>query len=107
MTDKIVVLATCGSETEAGKIAGALVEGRLAACVNILPGVRSVYRWQSAIEDSSEWLLIIKSRRELFGKLREQIAHLHSYTVPEIIALPIVAGAESYLGWLDAELAVE
>ena len=104
MTDKIVVLNTCGSAEEAGKIARQLVEMRLAACVSILPGARSFYRWQDKIEDSAEWLLVIKSSRGNFDGLRAELEKLHSYEVPEIIALPIVDGAANYLNWLEAEI---
>ena len=104
MTDKIVVLSSCDSEQEAAKLARHLVEKRLAACVNILPGVHSFYHWQGAIEDNTEWLLVIKSRRDLFPALRAEIAKLHTYEVPELVALPVVEGSESYLAWLDREL---
>ena len=104
MTDKIVVLCTCGSSEEAEKIARALVDLRLAACVNVLPGIRSFYRWQGAIEDSVELLLIIKSSRARFDALRAAIERLHTYEVPEIVALPLVAGGPNYLNWLDGEL---
>ena len=104
MTDKIVVLSTCGSEEQAATIARHLVEHHLAACVNILPGARSIYRWKGAIEDAGEWLLVIKTRRDRFASLRAAIAKLHSYEVPEVIALPVVDGSESYLSWLDREL---
>ena len=105
MTDKIVVLCTCGSTEEAGRISTRLVESRLAACVNVVPGLTSVYRWKDAVEESAEWLLVIKSRRNLFERLRAEIVKLHSYEVPEIIALPVVDGAESYLAWIDTETA--
>ena len=104
MTDKIVVLSTCDSEEAASALARTLVEQRLAACVNIVPGARSIYHWQGKLEDSAEWVLIIKSRRDLFERLREAIAKTHSYEVPEIIALPVVDGSEPYLAWLDREL---
>jgi periplasmic divalent cation tolerance protein len=104
MTDKIVVLNTCASMEEAEKIARRLVETRLAGCVSILPGARSVYRWQGKIEDSGEWLLLIKSSRGHFDGLRAELEKLHSYDVPEIIALPIVDGAANYLNWLEAEI---
>lgn len=104
MTDKIVVLSACDSEKKAAELARALVEQRLAACVNIVPGARSIYRWQGKIEDTAEWVLVIKSRRDLFEKLREAIARLHSYEVPEVIALPVVDGSDAYLEWLDREL---
>jgi periplasmic divalent cation tolerance protein len=105
MTDKIVVLTTCDSEEHAEKLARNLVEQHLAACVNILPKGRSIYRWEAKIEDSIEWLVLIKSRRDLFATLRAEIQKLHTYEVPEIIALPIVDGAEPYLDWLNAQLA--
>ena len=104
MTDKIVVLSTCDSEEQAARLARHLVEQRLAACVNILPHVRSIYRWNEKVEDSGEWMLVIKSRRDLFLALRAEIEKVHSYEVPEIIALPVVEGSEAYLGWLDHEL---
>jgi periplasmic divalent cation tolerance protein len=105
VTDKIVVLTTCESEEQARALARHLVEHRLAACVNILPGARSVYRWKDKIEDAAEFVLIVKSRRDVFAKLRDAIAHLHSYEIPEVIALPVVDGSDAYLGWLDRELA--
>jgi periplasmic divalent cation tolerance protein len=104
MTDKIVVFSACDSEERAASLARHLVERRLAACVSVVPGARSIYRWKDAIEDSPEWLLVIKSRRDLFGALSAEIAKLHSYEVPELLALPVVEGSESYLAWLDREL---
>jgi periplasmic divalent cation tolerance protein len=104
MTDKIVVLSTCGSEQQAERVAKELVERQLAACVNIVPGVRSIYRWKGQIEDGTEWLLLIKSRRDLFDALRSALQKVHSYEVPEVIALPVVDGHQSYLAWLDREL---
>jgi periplasmic divalent cation tolerance protein len=104
MTDKIVVLTTCDSAEQAAQIARRLVEQRLAACVNILSGVRSVYRWKEKIEDAPELVLMIKSRRDLFAALRAEIEKIHSYEVPEIVALPVVDGSRAYLGWLDREL---
>jgi periplasmic divalent cation tolerance protein len=105
MTDKIIVLCTCGSAEDAERISSALVESRTAACVNIVPGLTSVYRWKGAIERSPEWLLVIKSRRGLFERLRAEIEKLHTYETPEIVALQIVDGAEAYLNWLDRETA--
>ncbi len=104
MTDKIVVLTTCDSEMLAEQLARHLVEHRLAACVNILPKARSIYRWQEKMEDAGEWVLLIKSRRDLFAALRAEIQKLHTYEVPEVIAIPIVDGSEAYLGWLDGHL---
>jgi periplasmic divalent cation tolerance protein len=104
MTNKIVILSTCGSPEEAEKIARELVSQRLAACVSIVAGVRSLYRWKGAVEDSQETLLLIKSTRELFPRLKSELSRMHSYEVPEIIALPVVDGAEPYLAWMDTEL---
>lgn len=105
MTDKRVVLTTAGSEDEARKIARHLVESQLAACVNIVPQVESVYRWQGKIESAREWLLIIKTSAELFPAVREAICELHSYEVPECIALSIEDGSSEYLEWLGDSLA--
>lgn len=104
MTDKIVVLSTCSSREEADRIARQLVETRLAACVNIVPGVRSVYRWNGAIEEAEESLLVIKSSRPLFEDLQAEIARLHSYQTPEALAIAVVDGAEPYLMWMAHEL---
>ncbi len=100
MTDKVVILVTAGRLTEAKKIARHLVESKLAACVNILPPIRSMYRWQGKLEDAKEYLLFIKSTRELFSELKAAISKLHSYTTPEIICLPIVEGSPEYLQWV-------
>jgi len=104
MTDKIVVLTTCDSEKHGIQLARHLVEIRLAACGNILPKARSIYRWQEKIEDAGEWVLLIKSRRDLLAALRAEIQKIHPYEVPEVIALPVVDGSEAYLGWLDGQL---
>lgn len=105
MTDKIIVLSTCGGAEEAEKIARQLLEKRLAACVNILAGARSLYRWQGAIEEAAECLLIVKSRQGLWEELRAEIQRLHSYEVPEILLLPIDDGSPAYLDWLTNQLA--
>ena len=104
MTDKIVILCTCSTEEEAVKIARSLVEARLAACVNVIPQVRSYYRWKGELESSAEWLLVVKSSRPLFETLRSRLAKLHSYDVPEILALPVAEGSDDYLNWLDSNL---
>jgi periplasmic divalent cation tolerance protein len=101
MTDKIVVLVTCGSRKEARKIARALVEKRLAACVNEMGApLRSVYRWKGKVETAEEFLLVIKTTQKRFPALREAVRELHSYEVPEIIALPILEGSRPYLDWI-------
>ena len=105
MTDKIVVLSTFASAEEAQRVARALVEKKLAACVSVVPGIRSVYRWEDAIVDEEEVLLVIKSSRALIQELTDEIERLHSYEVPEVIALPVVEGAERYLAWMNRELA--
>ncbi len=104
MTDKIVVLTTCGSAEEAEKIARALVLKKLAACVNVLPAVRSIYRWKGEVQDAEETLLVIKSSRALFDEVRAEIEKLHSYELAEVIAVPIVDGSEAYLEWMGREL---
>ena len=104
MTDKIVILSTASSEEEASKLAGLLVEQRLAACVNVVPRMRSFYRWKGVVESADEWLLIIKSSRTLFAAVCTLLEKQHSYEVPEAIALPILDGARSYLEWLDQSL---
>lgn len=100
MTDKIVVLTTCETEEEAAKIAEALVGERLAACVNVIPGVKSVYRWKDAVESAGELLLLIKTSRELLPAVQAAIAKIHSYELPECIALQVVDGSQPYLEWL-------
>jgi len=99
--ESILVLVTCGSEEEALKIAHSLVEERLAACVNLISPVRSIYRWEGKIWDEKEWILFIKTQKERFEELERKVKSLHSYSVPEIIGLPIVEGADSYLKWLE------
>jgi periplasmic divalent cation tolerance protein len=105
MTNKIVVLSTCASPQEAERLARSLVEQRLAACVIVLPGVASHYWWQGRIETAEECLLLIKSSRESFDQLRSAIEQVHSYEIPEVIALPVVDGAANYLNWIDLNLA--
>jgi periplasmic divalent cation tolerance protein len=103
MTNHIVILVTAGSETEAETIAKALVEERLAACVNILNPIRSLYRWEGMVADEREWLLVIKTQVERFAAVETKVKALHSYHVPEVIALPIVHGSAPYLQWLTQE----
>jgi periplasmic divalent cation tolerance protein len=104
MTDKIVVLSTCATEEQAVKLARVLVEARVAACVTMVPGARSIYRWQGAVESAAECLLIIKSSLQLFEPLRTALEKAHAYDVPEVLALPVVEGAANYMNWLEGQL---
>ena len=97
----IVVLITASSMEEAETIGKALVNGRLAACVNLSPGIRSLFRWQGAIENQEEVLMLVKSRSDLLPAITATVKGLHTYTVPEVIALPILAGAPDYMAWID------
>ncbi|MEG4866924.1 MULTISPECIES: divalent-cation tolerance protein CutA [unclassified Microcoleus] len=101
-----VVLVTAGSEAEAENIAKSLVENKLAACVSLSP-IRSIYTWQGEIHSEAEWQLVIKTDLAKFEALKTKIQELHSYEVPEIIAIPIVAGSEAYLHWLGQSLSLE
>jgi periplasmic divalent cation tolerance protein len=100
MTDKRIVLTTAGSEKEAAKIARQLVEQGLAACVNIVPQIRSVYRWKESVEEAREWLLVIKTTAEAFVQVRQKISELHSYELPECICIAIEDGSSDYLNWI-------
>jgi len=107
MTDKIVVLVTCGSAKEARRIARAVVEQRMAACTNIVATpVHSIYRWKGKVESAEEFLLVIKTTQSRFAKLKVEVKRLHSYDVPEIIALPIAAGGIDYLNWISESVKV-
>lgn len=101
MSGGVVVLSTVGKAEDAERIAHALVERRLAACVNVVAGVRSVYRWKGRVEEDEERLLVIKTRRDRFEALKEALVALHPYELPEAIVLAIEAGHAPYLGWLD------
>ena len=103
MREFIVVYVTAGSLDEADRLARVLVEERLAACVNRIGPIQSVYRWQGKLEQSEEQLLIIKTQKELFPALEKRVRELHSYSVPEIVAVPIVGGSQDYLGWLGEQ----
>ena len=107
MTDKIVVLSACASPEEAERIARGLVEKRLASCVNLVSGTRSIYRWKGEVVNETEILLVIKSSRGLFDQLRMELERMHSYEIPEAIAMQVVAGSERYLEWMDRELVNE
>jgi periplasmic divalent cation tolerance protein len=97
---EIVVLVTAGTSEEAAGIGHAVVEAGLAACANILPGVRSIFRWEGKIAEEGEVLILLKSRASLFDALAATIRQHHSYSVPEIIALPILLGSRDYLAWI-------
>ncbi len=100
--DYIVVLITTSSQEEARKIAELLVSSRKAACVNIVPEISSLFRWKDKVESAPESLLVVKTKASLFTDIVELVKRSHSYQVPEIIALPILAGSEDYLKWLDS-----
>jgi periplasmic divalent cation tolerance protein len=105
-SEKIVVLITCGSAKEARTIARSLVERKLAACVNLVNApVESVYRWKGKIDSAREFMLIAKTTRKRFAALQSEVKRLHGYDVPEIIALPIVAGSRDYLSWIAESVA--
>ena len=100
MSNARIVLTTAGSQAEAHKIAQALVERRLAACVNIVPQIESVYRWQGNVEKATEWLLLIKTQAGTFERVRDAIKELHSYDLPECVMLEVAAGSSEYLNWI-------
>ena len=102
--DYIIVFITSGSAEEAEKIADMLVNKRLAACVSIIPEVKSVFSWKGKVENEKEVLLVVKSKRAVFNELVKQVKAAHKYEVPEIIALPIVEGSREYLDWMDSEV---
>jgi len=104
MNGKLIVFVSCSGMPEARKIARVLVEKRLAACANIVPRVHSVYRWKGKVESAGETLMILKTSRKHFAALQREVMRLHSYDTPEIIAVPIAAGAHKYLAWLDGSL---
>ncbi len=100
MTPMCLILTTAGSADEAKKIARAIVERRLASCVNVIPRIESVYRWKEQVESAEEWLLLFKTRKDAFERVRTAIEELHSYELPECIMLEIAEGDQKYLDWL-------
>jgi periplasmic divalent cation tolerance protein len=102
VSDRVVVLSTVARAEDGERIGRALVERGLAACVNVVPGLVSIYRWKGGVEREEERLLLIKTRRETFPALRDALVSLHPYEVPEVLALPIEDGHAPYLEWLDA-----
>jgi periplasmic divalent cation tolerance protein len=105
MTDPILLLSTCESSEEAQRIATTLVEERLAACVNILPDILSIYRWHGVVERADEQLLLIKTTEEQRIALEDRLGQLHSYELPELLKISIAGGNEKYLAWLKAQVA--
>jgi periplasmic divalent cation tolerance protein len=104
MAEYIVIFITAPQEEVGARIAKALVEEKLAGCVNIIKDIRSIYFWQDKVEDEPEVLLVIKTKKSLFERLKERVKTLHPYSVPEVIAIPIIEGSEDYLRWLDEVL---
>jgi len=107
MTEHVVVLVTAASADEAARLGRTLVEERLAACANVVGPIRSIYRWQGAVEDAAEHLLLLKARAADVDALAARVCAIHSYDLPEVIALPIVAGSATYLAWLAEATARE
>ena len=101
MTDKVLVLTTAGNEAEARKIARELVERRLAACVNMVPRIQSIYRWEGKVESAEEYLLLIKTTKGRSTEVQAAIRELHSYDLPECVAISIESGGEEYLKWIE------
>jgi periplasmic divalent cation tolerance protein len=101
MTDKRLVLTTCESMYQARRIADALIERKLAACVSIIPGVQSIYRWKGKAEEAEEWLLWIKTTVAAFQRVQDTIKELHSYELPECLCLAVEGGSAEYLKWID------
>ncbi|MBZ5494300.1 MAG: divalent-cation tolerance protein CutA [Acidobacteriia bacterium] len=100
MTNARIILTTAGSQEEAAKIANTLVERSLAACVNVVPRIESVYRWQGKVETAQEWLLLIKTQAALYECVRDAVKELHSYDLPECVMLEVTAGSQEYLDWI-------
>ena len=100
----IVILITTKDKKEAEKIARGLLEAKLIACANIIDGVRSLFWWQGKIDSSQEVLLILKTKKTLFKKVEKKVKSLHSYETPEIIALPLIAGSQDYLKWINSSV---
>jgi periplasmic divalent cation tolerance protein len=106
LSERVIALTTVGSAEAADQLARALVERRLAACVNVVPGVVSHYRWQGELQREEERLLVIKTRAERMPALREALRELHPYELPELVAFEITAGSEPYLKWLDESVSI-
>ena len=107
MTEYIQIYTTTENKADAGMIAETVVKKRLAACAQVVGPITSTYWWDGKIEESEEWLCIMKSRKDLYDKLEEAILDIHSYDVPEIVAVPILSGSQSYLQWLNKEVDID
>jgi len=107
MTDALIVFTTFANEDDAARVVRALVEERLAACGNILPGARSIYRWQEGVQDEREVVVLLKSRKQDWATLMSRLIELHPYKTPECVAVRIAAGAPAYMEWLESALAPE
>lgn len=105
MTDALAVLVTAPTFDKAAELARTVVEERLAACGNVLGGARSIYRWEGKVVDEPEVLLVLKTSREIFPRLRDRLLALHPYEVPEVIAIPVEEGSAAYLRWIEESLA--
>lgn len=103
MSENIMIFVTASSDSEAQTISKDLVGSRLVACANLLPGIRSIFQWKGEVQSEQEVLVIMKSRTELFDRIERRVRELHSYDVPEILAIPILAGSLPYLAWLREE----
>jgi len=103
MTDALLVFTTLPSADKAAELAKVLVEERLAACANLLPAIRSIYRWQGKLQDENEVVVLLKTRAEHLERLKLRILELHPYEVPEVLAVPVEAGYQPYLDWLAGE----
>ena len=106
MPEPVIVLSACESMDDARRIAHRLVEAELAACVNILPGVASVYRWKGKVEEASEVVLLIKSTRTLVAEIQREFREIHLYEVPELVVLSIAGGSAQYLAWLEENVRI-